>query len=80
MLYVHLNMQNQKFFGTEVGCQYNRCSWSVHIKTFRRYWDENYWCKVRKKPFEILLTNEERICSEDLGDFFRVTPNGRDLN
>ena len=33
-----------------------------------------------EKLFETLLTNEERIRSEDMGDCFRVTPDERGLN
>ncbi len=33
-----------------------------------------------EKLFETLLTNEERIRSEDMGDYFRVHADGRDLN
>lgn len=33
-----------------------------------------------EKLYETLLTNEERIRSEDLGDYFRVTPDERGLN
>ena len=33
-----------------------------------------------EKLFETLLTNEERIRSEDMGDYFRVTPDERGLN
>ena len=33
-----------------------------------------------EKLYETLLTNEERIRSEDMGDYFRVTPDERGLN
>jgi UDP-N-acetylglucosamine 4,6-dehydratase/5-epimerase len=33
-----------------------------------------------EKIYESLLSREERACSEDLGDYFRVPPDGRDLN
>jgi UDP-glucose 4-epimerase len=33
-----------------------------------------------EKLFEVLLSREERACAEDLGDYFRVPPDGRDLN
>jgi UDP-glucose 4-epimerase len=33
-----------------------------------------------EKLFESLLGKEERACAEDLGDYFRVPPDGRDLN
>jgi UDP-glucose 4-epimerase len=33
-----------------------------------------------EKLFESLLSKEERACAEDLGDYFRVPPDGRDLN
>ena len=33
-----------------------------------------------EKLFETLLTNEERVRSEDMGDYFRVTPDERGLN
>ena len=33
-----------------------------------------------EKLFETLLTKEERIRSEDMGDYFRVTPDERGLN
>ena len=33
-----------------------------------------------EKLFETLLTNEERVRSEDMGDYFRVTPDVRGLN
>jgi UDP-N-acetylglucosamine 4,6-dehydratase/5-epimerase len=33
-----------------------------------------------EKLYESLLSREERACSEDLGDYFRVPPDGRDLN
>ena len=33
-----------------------------------------------EKLFETLLTNEERIRAEDMGDYFRVTPDERGLN
>jgi len=33
-----------------------------------------------EKLFETLLTNEERVRAEDMGDYFRVTPDERGLN
>ncbi len=33
-----------------------------------------------EKLYESLLSREERACSEDMGDYFRVPPDGRDLN
>lgn len=33
-----------------------------------------------EKLYETLLTNEERVRSQDLGDYFRVTPDERGLN
>lgn len=33
-----------------------------------------------EKLFESLLSKEERACAEDIGDYFRVPPDGRDLN
>ena len=33
-----------------------------------------------EKLFEALLSREERACADDLGDYFRVRPDGRDLN
>lgn len=33
-----------------------------------------------EKLFESLLSREERACAEDLGDYYRVPPDGRDLN
>lgn len=33
-----------------------------------------------EKLYEVLLSREERACAEDLGDYFRVPPDGRDLN
>lgn len=33
-----------------------------------------------EKLYESLLGREEMACAEDLGDYFRVTPDGRDLN
>jgi len=33
-----------------------------------------------EKLYETLLTNEERVRSEDMGDYFRVTPDERGLN
>lgn len=33
-----------------------------------------------EKLFESLLSKEERACADDLGDYFRVPPDGRDLN
>jgi UDP-N-acetylglucosamine 4,6-dehydratase len=33
-----------------------------------------------EKLYESLLGKEERACAEDLGDYFRVPPDGRDLN
>lgn len=33
-----------------------------------------------EKLFETLLTNEERVRSEDMGNYFRVTPDERSLN
>jgi len=33
-----------------------------------------------EKLFETLLSREERACAEDMGDYFRIPPDGRDLN
>ena len=33
-----------------------------------------------EKLYELLLSREERACAEDLGEYFRVPPDGRDLN
>lgn len=33
-----------------------------------------------EKLYESLLGREERACAQDLGDYFRVPPDGRDLN
>ena len=33
-----------------------------------------------EKLYETLLSREERACADDLGDYFRVPPDGRDLN
>ena len=33
-----------------------------------------------EKLFEALLSREEMACAEDLGDYFRIPPDGRDLN
>ena len=33
-----------------------------------------------EKLFEVLLSREERTSADDLGDYFRVLPDGRDLN
>ena len=33
-----------------------------------------------EKLYESLLSKEERACAEDIGDYFRVPPDGRDLN
>jgi UDP-N-acetylglucosamine 4,6-dehydratase len=33
-----------------------------------------------EKLFEVLLSREEMACAEDLGAYFRVPPDGRDLN
>lgn len=33
-----------------------------------------------EKLYEALLSREEMACAEDLGDYFRVPPDGRDLN
>jgi UDP-N-acetylglucosamine 4,6-dehydratase/5-epimerase len=33
-----------------------------------------------EKLYEALLSREELACAEDLGDYFRVPPDGRDLN
>lgn len=33
-----------------------------------------------EKLYESLLSREERACADDLGDYFRVPPDGRDLN
>lgn len=33
-----------------------------------------------EKLYEVLLSREERACAEDLGSYFRVPPDGRDLN
>jgi UDP-glucose 4-epimerase len=33
-----------------------------------------------EKLHEVLLSREEMLCAEDMGDYFRVPPDGRDLN
>jgi UDP-N-acetylglucosamine 4,6-dehydratase len=33
-----------------------------------------------EKLYEVLLGREEMACAEDLGDYYRVPPDGRDLN
>jgi UDP-glucose 4-epimerase len=33
-----------------------------------------------EKQYEVLLSREERVRAEDLGDYFRIPPDGRDLN
>ncbi len=33
-----------------------------------------------EKLYEALLSREEMACAEDMGDYFRVAPDGRDLN
>jgi UDP-glucose 4-epimerase len=33
-----------------------------------------------EKLFEALLSREEVACAQDLGDYYRVPPDGRDLN
>jgi len=33
-----------------------------------------------EKLYEALLSREEMACAEDLGEYFRVPPDGRDLN
>jgi UDP-N-acetylglucosamine 4,6-dehydratase len=33
-----------------------------------------------EKLYESLLSKEERACAEDLGDYFRIAPDARDLN
>src|SRR3546814_11537607 len=33
-----------------------------------------------EKLFESLLSREERAVADDIGDYFRVPPDGRDLN
>jgi len=33
-----------------------------------------------EKLYESLLSKEERACAEDIGDYFRIPPDGRDLN
>jgi UDP-N-acetylglucosamine 4,6-dehydratase len=33
-----------------------------------------------EKVYEVLLSREERAHAEDLGDYYRVRPDGRDLN
>jgi UDP-N-acetylglucosamine 4,6-dehydratase/5-epimerase len=33
-----------------------------------------------EKLYESLLSREERACAEDMGEYFRVPPDGRDLN
>jgi UDP-glucose 4-epimerase len=33
-----------------------------------------------EKLYEALLSREELACAEDLGDYYRVPPDGRDLN
>lgn len=33
-----------------------------------------------EKLYETLMTKEERVRAEDMGDYFRISPDGRDLN
>jgi len=33
-----------------------------------------------EKLYEALLSREEMACAEDMGDYFRIPPDGRDLN
>jgi UDP-glucose 4-epimerase len=33
-----------------------------------------------EKLYEALLSREEMACAEDMGDYYRVPPDGRDLN
>lgn len=33
-----------------------------------------------EKLYEALLSREEMLCAQDMGDYFRVSPDGRDLN
>ena len=33
-----------------------------------------------EKLYEALLSREEMACAQDMGDYFRVPPDGRDLN
>jgi UDP-N-acetylglucosamine 4,6-dehydratase len=33
-----------------------------------------------EKLYEALLSREERACAQDMGDYFRIPPDGRDLN
>lgn len=33
-----------------------------------------------EKLYEVLLSREEMACAEDMGDYFRIPPDGRDLN
>ena len=35
---------------------------------------------VMVKLYEILMTNEECVCSIDIGNYYRVLLDGRDLN
>src|SRR3546814_6535856 len=37
-------------------------------------------CSSDLKLFESLLSREERAVADDIGDYFRVPPDGRDLN
>ncbi len=41
---------------------------------------ENIGIRHAEKVHETLLSKEERIISEDLGDYFRVPSDNRDLN
>ena len=50
--------------------QLDRVGHSVHVIGARH----------GEKLYESLLSREERACAEDLGEYFRVPPDGRDLN
>ena len=38
------------------------------------------WDQVGEKLYETLMTQEERLRAEDMGDYFRVAADNRDLN
>ena len=38
------------------------------------------WDKIGEKLYETLMTREERLRSQDMGKYYRVAADGRDLN
>jgi len=41
---------------------------------------QNIGTRHGEKLYEALLSREELVCAEDMGDYYRVPPDGRDLN